>query len=284
MTRVISITNQKGGVGKTTTAINLGAALAERQRRVLLIDLDPQGSLTTHSGIRPDDLACTIWDLLRTAAQEDQGAADTADIQQLLQDMWVKPPALLQELLSTAIIERPNANSFDLIGANLAMSAADMDLAATAARERHLAAIIPWLSDSYDFVLVDCQPALSVLTYNALTAAQELLIPLEASYLSQQGMNQLFRTVANVKRRLNPTLKVLGIVITKVDTRTRHSRDVVDQVSKALAGSIPIFDTAIPTNVDLADASAAGVSVLDYAPRSRGADAYRDLAGEIDRG
>ena len=284
MTRVISITNQKGGVGKTTTAINLGAALAERQHRVLLIDLDPQGSLTTHAGIRPDDLECTIWDLLRTAAQEDQQATNTADIKQLLQDMWVKPPALLQELISASIIERPNANPFDLIGANLAMSAADMDLAATAARERHLATIIPCLSDSYDYVFVDCQPALSVLTYNALTAAQELLIPLEASYLSQQGMNQLFRTIANVKRRLNPTLKVLGIIITKVDTRTRHSRDVVVQVSEALAGSIPVFDTIIPINVDLADASAAGVSILAYAPRSRGAKAYRDLAGEIDHG
>ena len=284
MTRVISITNQKGGVGKTTTAINLGSALAERQHRVLLIDLDPQGSLTTHAGIRPDDLESTIWDLLRAVAQEDQQTADTADIKQLFEDMWAKPPALLQESISASIIEKPNANPFDLIGANLAMSAADMDLAATAARERHLATIIPCLIDSYDFVLVDCQPALSVLTYNALTAAQELLIPMEASYLSQQGMNQLFRTIANVKHRLNPTLKVLGIIITKVDTRTRHSRDVVTQVSKALAGSIPVFDTTIPINVALADASAAGVSVLAYAPRSRGARAYRDLAGEIDHG
>lgn len=284
MTRVISVTNQKGGVGKTTTTINLGAALAELQRRVLLIDLDPQGSLTTHAGMRPDDLEHTIWDLLRTVAQEDRQETNTADIKQLLDDMWAEPPALLQELISASVIERPNGNPFDLIGANLAMSVADMDLAATAARERHLATIIPCLSDKYDFILVDCQPALSVLTYNALTAAKELLIPLEASYLSQQGMNQLFRTIANVKRRLNPTLKVLGIIITKVDTRTRHSRDVVAQVSKALTGSIPVFDTSIPTNVDLADASAAGVSVLAYAPRSRGAKAYRDLAGEIDHG
>jgi chromosome partitioning protein len=284
MTRVISITNQKGGVGKTTTTINLGAALAELQRRVLVVDLDPQGSLTTHAGIRPDDLEHTIWDLLRTVAQEDRQETNTADLKQLLDDMWAEPPALLQELTSATIIERPNGNPFDLIGANLAMSVADMDLAATAARERHLATIIPCLGDRYDFILVDCQPALSVLTYNALTAAKELLIPLEASYLSQQGMNQLFRTIANVKRRLNPTLKVLGIIITKVDSRTRHSRDVVAQVSKALAGSIPVFDTSIPTNVDLADASAAGVSVLAYAPRSRGARAYRDLAGEIDHG
>ncbi len=284
MTRVISVTNQKGGVGKTTTTINLGAALAELQRRVLLIDLDPQGSLTTHAGMRPDDLEHTIWDLLRTVAQEDRQETNTADIKQLLDDMWAEPPALLQELISASVIERPNGNPFDLIGANLAMSVADMDLAATAARERHLATIVPCLSDKYDFILVDCQPALSVLTYNALTAAKELLIPLEASYLSQQGMNQLFRTIANVRRKLTPTLKVLGIIITKVDTRTRHSRHVMAQVSKALTGSIPVFDTSIPTNVDLADASAAGVSVLAYAPRSRGARAYRDLAGEIDHG
>ncbi len=278
---IIAIANQKGGTGKTTTAINLGAALCEHGKKVLVVDFDPQGSATLHSGLKPDDQAKTIWTALSASIEqvEADDLAQSDNLRLMLDDLWKIPDI---SLLNDCIIANPGGNPYDLVPANLDLSDADLALVSAVNRERHLTNILRPIVDRYDYILIDCPPHLGLLTINALTAADSVIIPLQSSYLASKGMNQLFRTIIKVKRGLNHRLTILGVLLTMVDLRTVHSRDVAEATRKALDPTgIQVFATHIPQNVDLADAAAAGKTVLLAAGSSRGAEAYRELAKEI---
>lgn len=273
----IAIANQKGGTGKTTTAINLGAALGDAGRRVLVVDLDPQANATLHAGLMPERQERTIWSAMQQALREPRANDD--DLRALLNSLWEGQPfdpALIP------ILRRPNDNPFDLVPSNLELSEADLTLGSTVSRERCLSLVLSALPQ-YDYVLIDCPPHLGLLTLNALTAAETVVIPLESAFFASKGMNQLFRVLLQVKQTLNHRLRVLGVLITRVDQRTVHSRQIAAEARKALEKRVRVFETEVPVNVDLADAAAAGVSVLRYAPKSRGAEAYRQLAAEVER-
>jgi chromosome partitioning protein len=278
---VYAIVNQKGGVGKTTTAVNLGAALREIGRQVLVVDLDPQGNATLHCGLNPDKQSKTVWSALSASLRmngvgviggED---ADLADLYIDLEPSGASRPSLEECILSAG------EDGFDLVPSNLELSQADADLMSSINRERRLHRLLEPIRDRYDFILIDCPPYLGLLTINALATADYAIVPLQASYLAMKGVNTLFRTIALVQRDLNYGLRVRGVLLTMVDLRTVHSQQVVDVARSTIARKIPVFETEIPQNVDLADAAAAGKSVLLYAPRSRGALAYRKLAEEL---
>ncbi len=276
---IIAIVNQKGGTGKTTTAVNLGGALAELGRQVLVVDLDPQGNATLHTGLMPEQQERTIWSVMDQAVEPlEPDVMDEKDFKALLDSLWEErsfDPNLIP------IVHRPNDNPFDLVPSNLELSEADLALASAVSRERRLAIVLSSL-ETYDYILIDCPPHLGILTLNALTAADSVIIPLETAFFASKGMNQLFRVLLQVKQTLNHRLGVLGVLITQVDQRTIHSRQIAMEAREALAKRVRVFETEIPINVDLADASAAGVTVLRYAPNSRGAKAYRQLAQEIE--
>jgi chromosome partitioning protein len=248
--RVISLCNQKGGVGKTTSAINLGAALAEVGRRVLLVDFDPQGALSVGLGVQPHQLDRTTYNLLM---ERDVGIDDT--------------------LLKTAV------PGVDLLPSNIDLSAAEIQLVGEVAREQTLArALAPVLGD-YDFVLIDCQPSLGLLTINALTASHGVIIPLECEFFSLRGVALLIDTIEKVQQRLNPDLKLDGILATMYDGRTLHSREVFARVLEAFGDDV--FDTVISRTVRFPETTVAGEPITSWAPTSSGAKAYRDLAREV---
>ena len=275
---IVAVTNQKGGTGKTTTTISLGGALGELGFRVLVVDLDPQANATLHAGVVAEQQETTIWEAIKQAAEPQLGDVEEDSIRTILDSMWETQsldPALVP------VIRWPNDNPFDLVPSNLALSEADLVLASATDRERRLSAILDAVESDYDYVLIDCPPHLGVLTLNALTAADEVVIPLEAAFLASKGMNQLFRVLLQVKKTLNHRLGVLGVLITRVDRRTAHSQQIAAEARAAVSRRVRVFETEVPTNVDLADASAAGQCVTLYAPYSRGAQAYRQLAEEI---
>jgi len=276
---IVAIANQKGGTGKTTTAINLAAGLGELGRQVLVIDLDPQANATLHAGLMPEEQECTIWSVMQQAVEQTElDVMEEEDLRVLLDRLWE------DRSFDTAlipIVRRPNDNPFDLVPSSLELSEADLTLASAVSRERRLAIALGPLQ-GYDYIFVDCPPHLGILTLNALTAADSVIIPLESAFLASKGMNQLFRVLLQVKQTLNHRLGVLGVLITRVDQRTVHSRQIATEARKALEKRVRVFETEIPVNVDLADASAAGVSVIRYAQDSRGAQAYRQLAREIE--
>ena len=279
---VYAIVNQKGGVGKTTTAVNLGAALREIGRQVLVVDLDPQGNATLHCGLNPDKQGKTVWSALSASLRMNGvgvigGGEEGADLTDLihLEPSGASRPSLEECILSAG------EDGFDLVPSNLELSQADADLMSAINRERRLHRLLEPIRDRYDFILIDCPPYLGLLTINALAAADYAIVPLQATYLAMKGVNTLFRTIALVQRDLNYGLRVGGVLLTMVDRRTVHSQQVVDVARGTIARKIPVFETEIPQNVDLADAAAAGKSVLLYAPRSRGALAYRKLAEEL---
>ena len=242
--------NQKGGVGKTTSTINLGAALAEYGRRVLLVDFDPQGALSVGLGVNPMELDLTVYNLLMERGM----AAD-------------------EVLLKTAV---PN---MDLLPSNIDLSAAEVQLVNEVAREQTLArALAPALPD-YDLVLIDCQPSLGLLTVNALTAADEVVIPLECEFFSLRGVALLIDTIEKVRERLNPKLEISGILATMFDPRTLHSREVMQRVVEAF-GDI-VFDSVINRTVRFPETTVAGEPITRWSPRSAGAQAYRELAREV---
>jgi chromosome partitioning protein len=248
--RVISLCNQKGGVGKTTSAINLGAALAEVGRRVLLVDFDPQGALSVGLGVQPHQLDRTTYNLLM---ERDVGIDDT--------------------LLKTSV------PGVDLLPSNIDLSAAEIQLVGEVAREQTLArALAPVLGD-YDFVLIDCQPSLGLLTINALTASHGVIIPLECEFFSLRGVALLIDTIEKVQQRLNPDLKLDGILATMYDGRTLHSREVFARVIEAFGDDV--FDTVISRTVRFPETTVAGEPITSWAPNSTGAKAYRDLAREV---
>ncbi len=255
MPRVIAIANQKGGVGKTTVTVNLGVALAELGRRVLLIDLDPQASLTLALGQAPDVQERTIYDALVAAADGE--------------------PVPLGKLTI-------RVGDLALVPSNIGLSVADVELSgplgAFALRDA-----LETLPARYDYVLIDCPPNLGVLTLSALLAAGEVLIPLQADYLATRGLVLLTDQIRKVQRRANPGLRILGVLLTQADFRTLHTRDVVASVRElGRSGQLPVFETVIPMTVKIKDASASGESVLDYAPDNPAAQAFRDLAQEVE--
>ncbi|MBC7591126.1 MAG: ParA family protein [Salinibacterium sp.] len=247
--RIISLCNQKGGVGKTTTTINLGASLAEVGRRVLVIDFDPQGALSAGLGVPTHDVP-TIYDLLLGT---------------------VKNPA-------EAIVHTNFAN-LDIIPANIDLSAAEVHLVNEVARETILARVLRKVSDQYDVILIDCQPSLGLLTVNALTAAHGVLIPLECEFFALRGVALLVETIEKVRDRLNPVIELDGILATMYDSRTLHSREVLDRVVETFGDSV--LETVIGRTVKFPDASVAGAPITTFAPEHAASQAYRQLAREL---
>ena len=248
--RVIAMCNQKGGVGKTTTTINLGAALAEYGRRVLLVDFDPQGSLSVGLGVNPHELDTTVYNLLM-----ERGVA--------LEDVLLKT----------------NVPGLDLLPGNIDLSAAEVQLVTEVAREQVLArALEPVLAD-YDVVLIDCQPSLGLLTVNALTAAHGVIVPLECEFFALRGVALLVDTINKVQERLNRGLRVDGILATMYDARTLHGREVLARVVEAFGDTV--FHTVITRTVRFPETTVAGEPITTYAPSSPGAAAYRQLAKEV---
>ena len=248
--RVISLCNQKGGVGKTTSAINLGAALAEVGRRVLLVDFDPQGALSAGLGVQPHQLDRTTYNLLME-----------------------RNVSIEEVLLKTSV------PGIDLLPSNIDLSAAEIQLVGEVAREQTLARAIAPVAAEYDYVLIDCQPSLGLLTVNALTASHGVIIPLECEFFSLRGVALLIDTIEKVQQRLNPELKLDGILATMYDGRTLHSREVFARVLEAFGDAV--FDTVISRTVRFPETTVAGEPITSWAPSSTGAKAYRDLAREV---
>ncbi len=257
--RRIAVINQKGGVGKTTTTANLGAALARSGSRVLLVDFDPQGHLTLHFGAEVADGQASIYDVLTSSTPVGEVAVE--------------------------VCER-----LTLVPADIDLAGAETELVSVTGREVLLREAIDVVADSYDYMLIDCPPSLGVLTINALVASNEVLIPLQAHFFALQGLGKLLDTVTLVRRRINPDIKVAGVILCMHDATTRLSCEVVDDLTCFLESSrstesawasAPVFRTRIRRNIKLAEASGFGQSVFDYAPRSNGAIDYANLADEI---
>ncbi|MDT4981681.1 MAG: chromosome partitioning protein, partial [Pseudonocardiales bacterium] len=248
--RIIALCNQKGGVGKTTSTINLGAALAEVGRRVLLVDFDPQGALSVGLGVQPHQLDRTAYNLLM---ERDVSVDDI--------------------LLKTSVA------GMDLLPSNIDLSAAEVQLVGEVAREQTLARALTAVVEDYDYVLIDCQPSLGLLTVNALTAAHGVIIPLECEFFSLRGVALLIDTVEKVRERLNPQLKLDGILATMYDGRTLHGREVFARVVEAFGDDV--FDTVISRTVRFPETTVAGEPITTWAPTSAGATAYRNLAREV---
>ena len=246
---VIALCNQKGGVGKTTTAINLGAALAECGRRVLLVDFDPQGALGAGVGVHPQTLTHTIYDVMITG-----------------------------EARAREVIRSTSVPGMDLMPANIDLSGAELLLVNEVGREQSLMRALRPLRDDYDVILIDCQPSLGLLTVNALTAAHWVMIPVECEYFSLRGVALLQDTVRKIQERTNPDLELLGVVATMYD-RTLHAREVLGRVVEAFGDLV--FHTVISRTVKFPETSVAGVPITAYAPTSAAARGYRDLAREV---
>jgi len=250
---VIAMTNQKGGVGKTTTTINLGAALAEAGRKVLMVDMDPQGSLSIGLGVNPDDLGGkkTVYDMLM-----DSTAVPASDV-----------------VMKTSIA------GLDLLPANIQLSAAELRLAGEVAREYALDRAFESVRPNYDYILIDCQPSLGLLTVNALTSADGVVIPMECEFFALRGVEMLRETITKVKERLNNRLTIDGVLPTMVDARTLHTRETIQAVLDAFGDSV--FHTTISRTVKFPETTKAGVSIIEQAPNSSGAQNYRNLAWEL---
>lgn len=244
MTRVLAVTNQKGGVAKTTTTYTLGAAMAEAGRRVLLVDLDPQACLTYSMGVEPDTLERSLHDVLLDRC----GAAEVM----------------------------VSAGGLDLLPANIDLAGTEVFLLSKTGREYGLKKALAGVADDYDLVLIDCPPSLGILTINGLTAAQEIIIPLQCETLSHRGVGQLMETIDDVRSFTNPDLHVLGVVATMFDARTNLTRDVIADIPKRYG--LTVLNPPIPKSVKVAEAPQHGRSILDHAPRSKPAEAYRELA------
>lgn len=248
--RIMAMCNQKGGVGKTTSTINLGAALAEYGRRVLLVDFDPQGALSVGLGVNPLQLDRTVYNLLM------ESSISVDDI-----------------LLKTAVA------GLDLLPSNIDLAAAEVQLVGEVAREQILGRALAAVRDDYDIILIDCQPSLGLLTVNALTAAHSVIIPLECEFFALRGVALLIQTIDKVRDRLNPQLELEGILATMYDSRTLHGREVLSRLLEAFGDGV--FHTVINRTVRFPETTVAGEPITTYAPSSAGARAYRDLAKEV---
>ena len=242
MSKIMAIANQKGGVGKTTTVVNLGAGLAEAGKKVLMIDLDPQASLTISMGFRePDKLDGTITDIFMKVVND--------------------------EVIPEGYAIHSVAERLDLIPSSIDLSAAEVSLVNAMSRELVLRSYMERISSNYDYILIDCMPSLGMLTVNALACAGSVLIPVQPAYLPVRGLQQLIRTIYTVKRRLNSALTIEGILFTMVDRRTLYAKEIVEEVNQAYGGTIPIFQMVIPMSVKASETSQAAKNIYDYDPQ-----------------
>ena len=248
--RVISMCNQKGGVGKTTTTINLGAALAEYGRKVLLVDFDPQGSLSVGLGLNPHEMDLTVYNLLMD-----------------------------REVHVEDVIVPSGVPGMDLLPSNIDLSAAEVQLVHEVAREQTLQRVLAPAIEHYDVILIDCQPSLGLLTVNALTASDGVIVPLECEYFALRGVALLKTTIDKVRERLNPKLEIDGVLGTMFDGRTLHGREVMERLVQAWGDKV--FHTVIRRTVKFSDSTVAGEPITSYASSSSGAEAYRKLAKEV---
>lgn len=255
--KVIAITNQKGGVGKTTTTVNLGTGLANLGHRVLLIDADPQGSLTVSLGIKnPDELEVSLTTMMDAVIRD-------------------------KVIPGGGILETPEG--VDLIPSNIELSGMETSLVNTMSREFVLKSYVDSLRRSYDYILIDCMPSLGMMTINALVAADSVIIPSQPNFLSAKGLNLLLHSVSKVKRTINPKLKIDGILLTMVDSRTNNARNVIEALREGVGQNIRIFNTEIPHSVRAAECTQEGVSIFTHDANGKVADAYRALTEEVEQ-
>ena len=252
MGRIIAIANQKGGVGKTTTSINLAASIAEMGKRVLAIDLDPQGNMTSGLGVDKNDVENTVYELM----------LDECSINESIQDTVVK--------------------GLRLIPSNVNLAGAEIELLGVNDKEYILKTAVDYIRDDYDFIVIDCPPSLNMLTVNAMTTADTVLVPIQCEYYALERLSQLIHTINLVQERLNPNLQMEGVVFTMYDSRTNLSMQVVENVKSNL--SQKVFQTLIPRNIRLAEAPSYGMPINAYDPKSAGAEAYMQLAEEVING
>lgn len=252
MGRAIAIANQKGGVGKTTTAINLSACLAEAGKKVLVIDTDPQGNTTSGLGLDKDEIENTVYDLL-----------------------------LEQCSVKDSMVQVPDIPTMKLIASTVDLAGAEIELLGKNEREYILKNNIDYIKDDFDYIIIDCPPSLSMLTVNAMTTADTVLVPIQCEYYALEGISQLVHTIELVKERLNPKLEIEGVLFTMYDARTKLSSDVVETVKNNLDANV--YQTIIPRNVRLAEAPSHGLPINLYDSKSAGAESYRNLAQEVIR-
>ncbi|MFZ8765612.1 ParA family protein [Enterococcus diestrammenae] len=249
MARIISVANQKGGVGKTTTTVNLGACLAFEGKKVLLVDIDAQGNATSGVGVRKPDVKKDIYDVL-----------------------------VNEEPITEAILPS-SREGLDIVPATIQLAGAEIELTSMMARESRLKSALEEIRDRYDYILIDCPPSLGHMTINAFTASDSLLIPVQCEYYALEGLSQLLNTVRLVQKHFNPGLKIEGVLLTMFDARTNLGAEVVEEVKRYFQEKV--YDTIIPRNVSLSEAPSHGLSIIDYDPLSKGAKMYISLAKEV---
>ena len=249
MGRIIAVANQKGGVGKTTTAINLSSCLAEKGKKVLAVDMDPQGNMTSGLGVDKNSVENTIYDLIIGESSVDE------------------------------VLRKDIMKNLDIIPANIDLSAAEIELIDVEDKEYIVRNVIKDIKDNYDYIIIDCPPSLSMLTINAMTTATSVLVPIQCEYYALEGLSQLIHTVDLVRDRLNPELEIEGVVFTMYDARTNLSLQVVENVKDNLHQNI--YKTIIPRNIRLAEAPSYGIPINEYDPKSAGSESYMRLAEEV---